>query len=66
MTAFFIKHFRQERSYVAQAEALKALGKTGDPAAEAFLKEAEKIPSFRNIIGDAARQALKSSSGGRS
>jgi aminopeptidase N len=60
MAAFFIKHFRQERSYVAQAEALKALGKTGDPAAEAFLKEAEKIPSFRNIIRDAARQALKS------
>lgn len=66
MAAFFSKHFRQERSYVAQAEALKALGKTGDPAAEAFLKEAEKIPSFRNIIRDASREALKSSSGGRS
>ena len=63
MAAFFSKHFRQERSYLAQAEALKALGKTGDPAAEAFLKEAEKIPSFRNIIRDAAQQALKSLSG---
>jgi aminopeptidase N len=65
MAAFFSKHFRQERSYVAQAEALKALGKTGDPAAETFLKEAEKIPSFRNIIRDAAREAQKSSRGGR-
>jgi aminopeptidase N len=64
MAAFFIKHFRQERSYLAQAEALKALGKTGDRAAEAFLKEAQKIPSFRNIIRDAARQALKSLNGG--
>jgi len=62
LAAFFVKHFRQERSYVAQAEALKALGKTGDPEAESFLKEAEKIPSFRNIIRDAARQALKSPS----
>jgi aminopeptidase N len=65
LAAFFIEHFRQERSCVAQAEALKALGKTGDPAAESFLKEAEKIPSFRNIIRDAARQALKSARGGR-
>jgi HEAT repeat protein len=60
MAAFFSKHFRQERSYVAQAEALKALGKIGDPAAGAFLREAEKAPSFRNIIRDAARQAIKS------
>jgi len=64
MTSFFIRHFRTERSYLAQAEALKALGKTDDPAAKAFLKEAEKIPSFRNIIRDAAREALRSSGAG--
>lgn len=65
LAAFFKKHFRQERSYPAQAEALRALGKTGDRSAQAFLKEAEKIPSFRNIVQRAAREALKFASEGR-
>jgi aminopeptidase N len=66
LAGFFKKHFQQERSYRAQAEALKALGKTGDRSAEAFLKDAEKTPSFRNIIQRAAREALKSVSPGKS
>jgi aminopeptidase N len=65
LAAFFIRHFRQERSVLAQAEALKALGKTKAPSAAAFLKEAERMPSFRNILQDAAREALKLSSGGQ-
>lgn len=65
LAAFFKEHFRQERSYVAQAEALQALGKTGDRSAESFLKEAEKVPSFRNIVRNAAREALKSPDAGR-
>ena len=60
MAAFFIDHFREERSYLVQAEALKSLGKTRSPAAERFLKKAELVPSFRNIIREAAREALKS------
>jgi aminopeptidase N len=63
MADFFIGQFRKEPSYLAQAEALKALGKTGNRAAESFLREAETVPSFRNIIRDAARQALKYLSG---
>jgi aminopeptidase N len=63
MSGFFIQHFQGEPSYVAQAEALKALGKTGNRSAERFLKEAEGTPSFRNIIRDAAGQALKYLSG---
>jgi len=59
IAAFLIERFRKEPSYLAQAEALKALGKTGSRAAKSFLKEAEGMPSFRNIIRDAARQALK-------
>ena len=62
LSPFFKNHFQQERSYLAQAEALKALGKTGDRSAETLLKIAEKKPSFRNIIRDAAREALKSMS----
>jgi len=65
LAAFFIRHFWQERSVLAQAEALKALGKTKAPSAAAFLKEAERMPSFRNILQDAAREALKLSSGGQ-
>jgi len=61
LAAFFKNHFHQERSVVAQAEALKALGKTDHPSAEGFLKGAERMPSFRNIIRDAAREALQSS-----
>ena len=59
IAAFLIERFRKEPSYLAQAEALKALGKIGSRAAKSFLKEAEGMPSFRNIIRDAARQALK-------
>ena len=65
LAGFFKEHYRKERSYVAQAEALKALGKSGDPSAERFLKQAEKTLSFRNIIRDAAREALKSADIGR-
>jgi len=64
MASFLIRQFRKEPSYLAQAEALKALGKTGDPAAESLLREAENTPSFRNIIREAAREALKSADTG--
>jgi len=50
--------FRRDRSYSVQAAALEALARTGDPSVEAFLKEAEAMSSYRDIIRAAARRAL--------
>jgi len=53
----FEKTFRSENSYAAQAELLKSIGKCGGKKQLAFLKEAEAIKSYRNIISKAATDA---------
>ncbi|MFQ6052468.1 MAG: HEAT repeat domain-containing protein, partial [Candidatus Hydrothermarchaeota archaeon] len=59
LAGFFKEHFSREDSYLAQAEALKALGKTGDKTQIPFLEKASKFPSYRHIIKNAALEALK-------
>ena len=56
---FFKTRFTQDDSYVAQAEALRALGKQGDEAVIPFLEEAARMKSPRNVVGNAAAWALE-------
>ena len=56
---FFEARFRTDLSYRVQAEALTAIGKTGDPAAVPFLKQAAMRPSYRHMVRRAAEAALK-------
>jgi len=58
LAPFFKDVFRRDRSYAVQAASLEALARTGDPSAEPFLKEAEAMPSHRDILRAAARRAL--------
>ena len=57
--SFFKERFHKENSYVAQAEALRSLGKCGDRSQISFLKKAAKMGSPRNVIKRAADWALK-------
>ncbi|MFO7865621.1 MAG: M1 family aminopeptidase [Desulfatiglandaceae bacterium] len=59
LAPFFKKRFQQEDSYLAQAEALRALGKTGDKSQIPSLKKAAEMPSYRDIIENAAEKALR-------
>ncbi|GIK31322.1 MAG: aminopeptidase [Armatimonadetes bacterium] len=56
--SFFRERFEKDESDLAKAEALRALGKTGDAGHIPFLKEIAAAPSFRNLLGNAAQQAL--------
>jgi len=51
--------FNKEDSYLAQASALKAIGKCGDASFIAFLEEASKMESYRDILKNSALQAIK-------
>ncbi|HEC61647.1 MAG TPA: aminopeptidase [bacterium] len=57
--SFFKERFQKENSYVAQAEALRSLGKCGDRSQISFLKKAANMGSPRNVIKRAADWALK-------
>jgi aminopeptidase N len=59
LVAFFVECFEKDNSYVAQAEALKAIGKSGDSSYAGFLENAARMTSHRNILKRAAEQALK-------
>ncbi|MGB9906228.1 MAG: HEAT repeat domain-containing protein, partial [Candidatus Saccharicenans sp.] len=63
LARFFRECFSRDDSYVAQAEALKALGKTGDKKQIDFLEKASAVPSYRNIIRNAALEAIRQLSG---
>jgi len=56
---FFKDRFRKETSARAQAEVLRALGKTGDAAVIPFLTQSASLPSHQNIVKNAAEGALK-------
>ncbi|UCE48130.1 MAG: HEAT repeat domain-containing protein, partial [Phycisphaerales bacterium] len=59
LVAFFEECFEKDSSYVAQAEALKAIGKCGGTSSAEFLENAARMKSHRNIIKRAAERALK-------
>jgi len=56
---FFKDRFKKDVSDLARAEALRALGKTSDPAVVPFLKEAASVPSHRDMVRRAAEDAMK-------
>jgi len=58
LVSLFKKQFKEDDSYLAQAEALRAIGKCGDCSHLSFLKEAAKMESPRNVIKNAANWAI--------
>ena len=59
LAGFFKNRFTKDDSYLAQAEAVRALGKCGDRAAVAFVQRAALMKSPRNVILTAAQWALQ-------
>jgi aminopeptidase N len=56
---FYKERFAKDESQLAKAETLRALGKTGDPSVILFLEKSATVPSHRDMIRNAAMQALK-------
>ena len=42
-----------------RAESLRAIGKLGDPSTVPFLEQCAAVPSYRNLIATAAKQAIE-------
>jgi aminopeptidase N len=59
LVEFFKERFATDDSELVKAEALRALGKTGDAGVVPFVQKAVAVPSHRNLVGNAATQALK-------
>jgi len=56
---YFQERFQQDDSYRAQAAALVAVGKSGDPAAASWLEKARRIESPTDILRRASDWALE-------
>lgn len=61
---FFIERAEKDDSYLAQAEALRAMGSVADAQAIVFLERAAEWKSPRNVLNTAAEAALKEAKGG--
>jgi aminopeptidase N len=59
LVGFFEERFEKDDSYVAQAEALRSIGKCGNRSSVPFIEKASSIRSPRNIIKTAAERALE-------
>jgi aminopeptidase N len=59
LSSFFRERFEKDDSYLAQSEALSALGMCGDSSQIPFLEEAAKMSSPRDMIKRAAEQAIE-------
>lgn len=55
---FFLERFQQDDSYLAQAEALRAIGACGTKDQLDVLKNAAATPSPRHVLQDAAEWAI--------
>ncbi|MCP4313166.1 MAG: M1 family metallopeptidase [Bacteroidetes bacterium] len=55
----FREIFETDESYLVMAEALNSLGKCGNRSQLAYLKEAGKVKSHRNVVGKAAIRAIE-------
>ena len=56
--ALFRERFDQDDSYLAQAEALRAIGKLGNLEDLGFLQRASSMPSPRGVLKQAANRAI--------
>ncbi|KPK77386.1 MAG: aminopeptidase [Phycisphaerae bacterium SM23_30] len=59
LVSFFKDQFKMDDSYLAQAEALRSIGKCGDRSQISFLRNTTQMESPRNVIRNAAEWALK-------
>jgi len=55
---FFKERFAKDGSDAVRAESLRAIGKLGDPSTVPFLEQCAAVPSYRNLIATAAKQAI--------
>jgi aminopeptidase N len=58
LVEFFKERFANDDSELVKAEALRALGKTGDASVIPFLEKSASVQSHRDMVGRAATQAL--------
>ena len=65
MVPFFRSRFEADDSYQVQAEALRAVGRSGDRSQLEFLRRASEVPSYRDVIRNAAVSAIEELAGGR-
>ena len=65
MVPFFRGRFEVDDSYQVQAEALRAIGRSGDQNQLEFLQQASGMPSPRAVIRSAAMWAIVQLTGGR-
>jgi hypothetical protein len=59
LLSFHRDQFARDSSYLVQAEALKAIGKTGVQSELSFLQTAAQMPSHHNLVKNAAEAAIK-------
>ena len=59
LAGFYKDLFRKDRSVLVRAEALRALGLTGDASLVPFLRSSAAIPSHQDMIRRAAEEAIK-------
>jgi hypothetical protein len=65
MVPFFRDRFEVDDSYQVQAEALRAIGRSGDQSQLGFLRQASELPSHRDVIRSAAMWAMEQLTRGR-
>ena len=58
LTPFFRERFAADRSDVVRAEAVRSISKAGGSSSIPFVETCVSVPSHRNVIGNAATQAL--------
>lgn len=58
LVSFLKERFEKDDSYLAQAEALRSIGKCGDKSIEKYLEKAAKMKSPRNVVQRAAEWAI--------
>lgn len=56
---FLKSHFEKENSYVVQAEVLRAIAGTRDPSVRPFLERASRLPSYRDLVRQAAIRGIE-------
>ncbi len=59
LAPFFVERFGKDESDVAKTAAVRAAGKTGGAGVMDLLRKAVSVPSHRNMVGNAAAEALK-------
>ncbi len=59
LESFFQDRYKEDDSYLVEAEALRSIGKGKDPTAIPFLQQASLSKSPKNVIQTAAQEAIQ-------